>query len=286
MRIMLFPVLIIVVLLTGACNFFAPPSDIQTENLQVDIARTQIAAIRTTATTSADRLAITAEYAVRALADAQVQSTRIAATLIALGTPFVEPPFIPGMATQPPVIATPAPPVTAETLIQPDTPQTVLIPTSDLPVIANPLITPGVAARGGATLQALPTPTALAGAPVTGATPDPNAPTVTDIVVAARVGANDCAINPSSSFTLGVANLYVVGTARNITPGTRLTSRWTRDGVEVAFYEWTPDFAINGACVWFHVPGAQVALAAGSWTVQMTVNGVSIGTPIAFTITG
>jgi hypothetical protein len=280
--------LIALTLLTGACNFFAQPSDIQAENLQSEIARTQIAAIRATATTHADRLAVTAEYAMRAMGDADLQGTRIAATLIALGTPFVEVPFIPGMAMVQPILPTPAavePLFTAEVLAQAPPLSGAGIPTSDLPVIANPLITPGVGARGGVTLGA-PTPTPLAGVPASNATPDPNAPTVTDIVVAARVGANDCAINPSTSFSLGVADLYVVGTARNITPGTRLTSRWTRDGAEVAFYEWTPNFAINGACIWFHAPGAQVPLAAGSWAVQMTVNGVPIGTPVTFTITG
>ncbi len=76
--------------LLSACNFFSQPADLQTENLQNEVAQTQIAAVRATATVNADRLMITLENAQTAVGNADLQSTRIVATLMAQGTLFVD----------------------------------------------------------------------------------------------------------------------------------------------------------------------------------------------------
>ncbi|MDZ4768894.1 MAG: hypothetical protein SGJ24_07175 [Chloroflexota bacterium] len=159
------------------------------------------------------------------------------------------------------------------------------IPTSTVPAIGNPLITPGMggaAARGGATIVPVP---GVSATPVLAASPNANAPALSNIQVSARVGADDCAISPSPSFNTGVTELYLVATATNIAPGMTISSRWTRDGVEVAFYEWTPDFAVNGACIWFLAPGAEVDLSTGSWNVQLAIDGAAVGSS-GFTING
>ncbi|MDZ4768895.1 MAG: hypothetical protein SGJ24_07180 [Chloroflexota bacterium] len=95
MRKITFTLGLVTALILGACNFFAPSSDIQTENLQNDVARTQIAAIRASATVDAERLAITAEYASGSIANAALQSTRIVSTLMAQGTRFIDLPPLP-----------------------------------------------------------------------------------------------------------------------------------------------------------------------------------------------
>lgn len=275
----------LVIGLAGGCNFFAPPSDIQTENLQSEIARTQIAAIRATATVNSERLLITAEFAGQAIDNAAQQTTRIAATLIALGTPFIESLALenPGLPpAQPPPVTAVGPSVAALATLAPG-----VIPTSTAPTSFNPLITPGIGggARGGATLVLAP-PTAAAGnaSPAGAATLDPNGPNLVNIQVATSVGADDCAVNPSSVFTSGVAGLYVVATARNIPAGANLSARFTRDGAEVRPYDWTPDFAINGACIWFWAPAEEVTYTVGAWAVTLAINGVPVGPPVAFTI--
>ncbi|MCK6579003.1 MAG: hypothetical protein L6Q98_12950 [Anaerolineae bacterium] len=261
----------LIALALGGCNFFSQPSDIQTENLQSELARTQIADIRATGTAAAERLAITVEFAQEAVQNAELQSTRIASTLIAQGTPFVELPEFAGAAATPEVAVS-------------DVGQTP--PTdSGLPAIPNPLITPGMivtqgaSARGDAPL-AQPTPT-----PLISEQSDDGSSSLSSIQVSARVGANDCAVNPSTSFSLGITDLYVVATA-NVSAGATLSARWTREGVEVAYYEWTPDFNIGGACIWFHLPASDADLSAGNWAVQMAINDSPIGQPVAFAING
>ena len=68
------------------------------------VAQTQIAAVRATATVNADRLMVTLENAQTAVGNVDLQSTRIAATLIAQGMPFVDAseitPVIPTAAPQ------------------------------------------------------------------------------------------------------------------------------------------------------------------------------------------
>ncbi|MBK8020668.1 MAG: hypothetical protein IPK19_04365 [Chloroflexi bacterium] len=262
----------------SACNFFSQPADIQTENLQNEVARTQIAGIRATGTVEAERLAITAEFAQQAVANAALQSTRIASTLMAQGTPFVELPDLAGVAEANPILEQPPAEI----------PQT--LPTqAGLPAISNPLITPGAptaaivvtqgaSARGDAPL-AQPTPTLVAGAGSAGGSG------LTNIQVSARVGADDCAVNPATTFSAGITDLYVVANA-TISAGATLSARWAQEGVEIAFYEWTPDFDIGGGCIWFHLPSSDAALTSGNWTVQLAVNSSPVGSPIVFTISG
>src|SRR5690606_17455817 len=105
-----------------------------------------------------------------------------------------------------------------------------------------------------------------------------------NIQVSTRVGADDCAVSPATTFTAGMAELYVSATA-NISAGTTLSARWVHDGTEVAFNDWTPDFDINGACIWFNILGDAISLTAGAWSVQLAINGTPVGQPVTFTLT-
>lgn len=247
--------------LTSACNFFAQPGDLQTESLQNEVAQTQIAAVRATATVNADRLMVTLENAQTAVGNVDLQSTRIAATLVAAGMTFVD-------ASDITVAAPTAAPDSGAN-----------------PQIANPLITPGVpqissqgSAQGDSPLVQA-TPTAPSQQSV-----DPNAPSLTNVTLTDTVGSDDCAVGSTSQFTTSTTDIYLVATANNIQPDTTLSAAFSLEGQVIQSYPWTPGFEIDGACIWFHLPSDEVTFTPGNWSVALTVNGAPVGAPLAFTI--
>jgi hypothetical protein len=128
------------------------------------------------------------------------------------------------------------------------------------------------------------TPTA---APIIVPTPapvaNPNAPGVTNIVTAASVGANDCAVGAQSVFPSSTAGVYVVSTGINLTPRNVVTYRWQRDSIEVWVDTWSPGGNTNGQCIWYYLTPSQTALQPGAWAVEILVDNVMMGT-ISFTI--
>jgi len=126
----------------------------------------------------------------------------------------------------------------------------------------------------------VPTPTLAPIAPV-----NPNAPSLSNVVTAAQVGANDCAVGPTSTFSSTAAGIYVVATAFNLTPQNQVSYRWTLDGAEVWVDSWSPANTVNGACIWYYLTPDQVALTAGAWAVEIAIDGAVIGPASAFTIT-
>ncbi len=125
-------------------------------------------------------------------------------------------------------------------------------------------------------------PAALAQPPLTPTTPPP--PSLYNLVTAEGVGPNDCALAAVSQFSTAAQRIYAVATAANIAPGTRLASRWFRDGAEVIMHEFRPDFAIQQACVWFFIDPTETAFTPGSWSVQLEIENTPAGAPVAFTI--
>lgn len=255
--------------LLSACNFFSQPADLQTENLQNELAQTQIAAVRATATVNADRMLITLESAQTAVGNVNLQSTRIASTLIAGGMAFVDTSDI--------------------------TP--VILPTqpgaenSPVPMIANPLLTPGApqvnnqgAAQSNSALVPL-TPSQQLAPQATQAPADPNSPSLTNITVTTQVGSDDCPVNPANQFDASATEIYVTAVGNNIPANATLNSVWRLEGTQVQDYSWTPGFAVNGACIWFLLPASEVQFTPGNWSVELQINGVSAGT-LQFTIGG
>lgn len=245
--------------LLSACNFFAQPADLQTENLANQVASTDIAAVRQTATVNADRLLITLQYAQTSVGVMQQQGTRIAATMVAAGMAIID--------TSGVTLAAPTP--------NPANP-------AASPLAANNFVTPVIAGEGAARsnipIQNPPTPTPIA-------TSDPTLPRLGSIVLAEQVGADDCPLGASTTFTTAATDIYATAIAYNLTPAQTVSSRWLRDGAEIATYEWTPDFSIAQACIWFHLPASAVEFVPGSWSVEIALDGILVGSPIAFTIT-
>lgn len=251
-----------ILLLTAGCNMFAPPTAVQTLSADRLTQWTQVAALRATATAQTERLRVTLDFAQTAVSNAGVQSTRIAATMLANGTPFVDTRFITAEAPIPAAFATAPPGGT------------------------GPVVSLGQGgAQGNIPLQP-PTPTPPPIQVNVAATPDPTQPSLTGSVVAQSVGADDCAIAPAATFPTTVTELFVVAVAANLRAGSPISARWQREGVEQVRYDWTPDFDIQQGCIWFRMPASDVTLSAGNWGVQLDLNGQPVGTPIAFTLTG
>jgi hypothetical protein len=116
-------------------------------------------------------------------------------------------------------------------------------------------------------------------------TPTPNSgqPGLTDVVMAPGVGSNDCALNPTSAFSTSTEEIYVVATGVNIPAGTNIAARFSIAGQEIR-HEFTPDFAIDGNCLWFFIDQNDLIFTAGTWSVTLELNNVAVTSPIAFTI--
>lgn len=144
------------------------------------------------------------------------------------------------------------------------------------PQFTTPFPVPGTPA---ANVPATPLPEqALATQEVTG-------PTLVNYMMAPGVGSDDCAVNPTTSFTTDTAEIYVVATGMNITAGTNIAARFSVGGQEIR-HDFTPDFDINGACIWFFIDQNDVVFRPGTWSVELDLNGTPVSPPIPFTITG
>lgn len=255
---------LILILTLSACNMFAPETSVQTLVAQRDLQSTQAAGQRATATAVNERLRVTLEAAQTAVTSAEIQSTRISATMIANGTAIVDIRFI-----------TPEASSSGADTINPVGGQSVAI----IPAQGG--------AQGNIQLQPpTPTPPPIQVNPaITQPTPDPNGPSLTDISVAEQVGADDCALNPQISFTDAVTQLYVVATAANIPSGTPIAARFMRENVEQIRYDWSPGFNIVRGCIWFQMPASDVTLSIGTWSVALDLNGQQVGAPLTFQIT-
>ncbi len=143
----------------------------------------------------------------------------------------------------------------------------------------TPLPTPGNGVVNNVPEAGLATPV-----PTVEITPQAVAPTLQDIVMAPGVDSNDCALNPTSTFPIDTAEIYVVATGVNLTAGTNVAARFSIAGQEIR-HEFTPDFDINGNCIWFFIDENDLPFIAGTWSVQLELNGASASGPIPFTIT-
>lgn len=248
-------------MLLTACNFFSQPADLQAESLQAELARTQIALVRETATVFADRLLVTQEYAETAVESAALQSTRMSATLVAQGTTVID---IAGI--------TPMFELVQPDLVMAATNAALSAGVSNAAQIANPMFNASLAAPSGGEALAQPTPPAAVQLPANSV-----GPSLTNILLTTRVGADDCPIAPATSFRSEEEAIYVTAVANGITPGTRIEAVWFRETERMMTYDWTPTFAINGACIWFRLPASEVWFRAGRWSVEMSVNGTRVG---------
>lgn len=243
---------ILVGMFASACSAFGSSAVDQTLIAQSEAMETEIANVRATATVEADRVMITLEYAQTAVRAVEVQNDQLRATLVARN---FDPNSLDQVVPQD-SIGTPA-----------------AMSSSGIP------ITPGSAASSGGDIpQSVPA--------ASTAVPETSLPNLSNIVTAEGVGSNDCALASISQFSTDTLEIYAVATASNVPTGTQIRSRWYLQGQEQVSYDWTPDFDIQEACIWFFIDQNDVTFTPGAWSVQFEINGSPVGTPAQFTITG
>lgn len=119
-----------------------------------------------------------------------------------------------------------------------------------------------------------------------GATPEaPTGPALVNYMMAPGVGSDDCALNPTTTFTTTTPEIYVVATGMNIPAGTNIAARFSVGGQEIR-HDFTPNFEINGACIWFYIDQSDLVFRPGTWSVLLELNGAAASPSIPFTITG
>lgn len=218
---------------------------------QHSIASTNVAVALASATVQAARLETTLDYVSTRVSFAATQSQFLKATLVEAGTPidYLE-------AYQ-------------RSVLQGD----IVLPTPT----ARPQATAASAQQMTQIALTVPSVTPLATASAD------TSPRLENIGMATGVGDDDCATGTVLQFTADVPEIYVVATAYNITPGTRLASRW-RIGEEEKVFVFTPDFVINGACIWFFVDQTDFTFIPGTWSVTLEINGTPAAPPTQFAI--
>jgi hypothetical protein len=258
-----------------ACNMFAPSVGQQTLEAEHRNAGTRIAQVRGTATVETDRQDATLSVALTNVGRVEIQTTRIAATMLALGTPFIDIRVITPMAPTP-AAGAPAAPAGAG-VVGPDNGS-----------VVQPIIVGTGSAQGNSGLQPTAQPQSATALPLlpdvtAEANPAAAAALLSDITTASAVGGNDCATQSVSSFSTSAAGVYVVAVAQGIGPANVITARWSAGGVEQVFYDWSPSTTVNGGCIWFYMPAGDAVFTPGTWSVSLEVDGVPVGTPVTFT---
>ncbi|MDX2076888.1 MAG: hypothetical protein SFZ02_10685 [bacterium] len=106
-----------------------------------------------------------------------------------------------------------------------------------------------------------------------------------DVVMAQGVGDDDCAVGITNTFSVNTAEIYVVARAVGVQAGTNLGASWAKaDGTALVRFDFTPDFDIEDACIWFFAAPEDFPFEAGGYSVVLDINNVPVGTPIPFII--
>ncbi|GAB4313232.1 MAG: hypothetical protein Kow00117_05870 [Phototrophicales bacterium] len=244
---------IVFLLILGACA--APGTQQQTLVAHQTFVATEQERIAQVGTVEYERLLVTLEYSQTQVARALNQQNAMISTLEARG-------FVVNILPAQAAPSTPTLPITTTT------PNDEAQPTATPQLVITPFFTPQ---------PAQPTITNAA---------VPSSP-LSDFVMASSVGADDCAQSITNQFSPQTAEIYVVARARNTPAGTQFLSRWFNQdtGEELAAFDFTPDFAIDDACIWFYATADDFPFNAGNYAVVLEVNGQPISGPIPFVIT-
>ncbi len=226
-------------------------------------ARVEMESLRSTATVVRARMKTTLEYAAARVAQAEDAGEFLQFSLISLGT---EPGFITTQVSQIDSRSTPTAPASS--------------PASTTE--------PRQAEIGGVTPIALSRAAGTANRTRPAVTSPPQAraagPRLENIVMASGVNQYDCAIDVNPVFTPASTEIYVVAEARNIPAGAKISSRWHRQGIEVAYFSFDVENQIDGNCIWFFIDQTDTAFFAGAWSVELRVDDVPLGSPVAFQV--
>jgi len=240
-------------LFTTACGTSTEQLTLVANN---EIASTQMADIRSTATVSRARIQITLDFVGTRVIEVEQQGQFLRSTLVALGTDSA---YISSSLPLPGDFPTFTPRPTSPVQVQ-------------ITPAAQPLVTEEVNAEG-TPVQVTTEPTEAAGEP-----------RLDNIVLSSGVGDDDCAINTNPRFTPDSTEIYVVATAYNIPVGATISSIWQSNGTEVALFSFQPESAINGNCIWFFIDQSDATFVPGTWSVELKINDVSVAPPIPFQI--
>jgi hypothetical protein len=252
-------ILSILLIFLSACGVGA--TDQQTMVAYNTLASTQRSVFYLTATVDAERGFITLDAIQDRIDRALDQRQFMLSTLEARG---VDTSQLPQIRTPTPVTLVPDVPL-APIATSTATGGDVALPTS---VIVTPLMI---------------SPTPFVAQPIQ-QTPIPNTP-LRDIVMSQGVGDDDCAVGVTNNFPANTPEIYVVARAVGVSAGTNLATRWLDSaGIELAYFEFTPDFTIDNACIWFFADNTDFPFVAGGYTVVFEVNSAPASAPIPFTI--
>ncbi len=223
-----------------------------------DLAATQIIDIQTTSTVQGARIQTTLDYSGTQVSMLDSQSQFLKATLVSQGIPLDAIEALQRSMVQ--SVSLPSPTPAEENTLQ---------ATND-PL--NPIITPF-------------SPVVVAPPPTQNSIPQNSTNArLENAVTSLGVGEDDCAIDTTNRFNTSTTAIYIVATALNIPPNTRLSSRWFFGNELKATFDFTPDFAIQGACIWFFADSTDFAFETGTWSVTLDINEVPATQPIPFTI--
>lgn len=227
---------------------------------------TQRVAFYTTATVEAERALVTLDAIQDRIDRALSQRQFMLATLEARG---IDTRLLPPLITPTPAPPSPTP---ADTSLADSTPDIADTPLPTAVIITPLAITPTSAVMVAPLQQPI-------------ATPIPNSP-LRDVVMSTGVGRDDCAVGVTNTFSVNSAEIYIVARAVGVQSGTRLGSIWQKaDGTTVAQFDFTPNFNIRDACIWFFATPDDFPFEAGNYTVILTVNNQVASNPVLFTIT-
>ena len=229
----------------------------QTATAVYDEAFASYEILRTTATVVRARIQTTLDYAGTRVGQAEAAGTFLASNLIGLGT---EAAFIEESLKHVDPLAAPIPQT-------PAVDQARQFVTADA---LQPTLAPGI----------IVTPPAVTPAP----TSIPSGPRLENITMASGVNEFDCAIDVNPRFTPASTEIYVVGRAYSIPAGATISSSWRRAGTEIVSFSFHKDHDINDNCIWFFIDQTDTPFTLGSWSVEISVDGVPLASPVAFQI--
>ncbi|MYD10068.1 MAG: hypothetical protein F4X02_08490 [Chloroflexi bacterium] len=240
----------------AACGSSSPHL---TATAHFEMAKADVERLRATATVVRARMNTTLEYAAARVAQAEDAGEFLQFSLIGLGT---DTSFIQTEVSRIELAPTRIALATATATRQADIIQ------------VRPIATATLATTASAT------PSSAASPPQATAT----GPRFENVVMASGVDRNDCAIDVNPVFTPASTEIYVVAEAYNIPAGAEISSRWHRRGIEVAYFSFEAENSIDGACIWFFIDQTDTAFVAGAWSVELRVDNVALGTPVAFQV--
>ena len=230
-----------------------------TEQLTVvannQLASTQIADIRSTATVARARLQITLDFAGTRAVEVEQQGQFLRSTLVALGTDSA---YISSNLPLPGNFPTFTP--------QPTSPVRVQITPAGQPIVTEEVNADGTSI------------------PTTTEPNDNNQPRLENIVLSSGVNDNDCAIDNNPRFTPESTEIYIVATAFDVPAGSSISSIWQSNGTEVALFSFQPETNIDGNCIWFFIDQSDAEFIVGTWSVELQIDDVSAAPPIPFQI--